>query len=116
MSTFLLILLLVLLYFVLSPIVRVWRKVRQFQDEYQRTMSGGYDNTQQQDKPKSEEEELIEKYRRYSQETAQNVEFEELEGPMPQEEPKQDTSQQNSSSTRYQDETISDVEFEEIKD
>ena len=60
-----------------------------------------------------EEEELIEKYRRYSQENAQSVDFEELDGPMPQ----QETSQQSTtSSTRYQEEAVSDAEYEEIKD
>ena len=56
---------------------------------------------------------LIEKYRRYSQENAQSVDFEELDGPMPQ----QETSQQSTtSSTRYQEEAVSDAEYEEIKD
>lgn len=115
MGTFLLIILLIFLYFVLSPIVKVWRKVRQFQEEYRQTMSGGNGNAQQ-DSTKSEEEEMIEKYRRYSQENAQNVEFEELDGPMPQEETQDDTAQQTYRSTRYQEETVSDAEFEEIKD
>ena len=118
MGTFLFILLLVILYFVLSPIVRVWRKVRRFQDEYNRNMSGNtYGGSPQQDAPRSEEEELIEKYRRYSPENAQSVDFEELDGPMPQQESHQETSQQSTtSSTRYQEEAVSDAEYEEIKD
>jgi ABC-type multidrug transport system fused ATPase/permease subunit len=111
MGTFLLILLLVVIYFIAAPIIKVWRKVRQFQDQYNRTMEG-QDASQQSYETKTEEEELKERYRRYTKSEAQNVDFEELDGPMQQESSPNQASQ--STGNRYQEEAISDAEFEEI--
>ena len=109
MGSFLLILFILFLIWIASPIFRVWRKVRQFQDEYKRTMN----QTQQQQPSDAQPQEktMAERYRRYSDSTAENVDFEELEGKM--EEPVEAEPQQERSS-RYQEETISDAEFEEI--
>ena len=66
--------------------------------------------TQQQNPNQSQEgkdETMAEKYRKYSE----NVDFEELDGPM---EDTPDTNPGTEQSTRYQEEAISDAEFEEI--
>lgn len=110
MGTFLLILFILIVIWIASPIIRVWRKVRQFQNEYTRTMN----QTQQQNPNQSQEgkdETMAEKYRKYSDSTAENVDFEELDGPM---EDTPDTNPGNEHSTRYQEEAISDAEYEEI--
>lgn len=106
---FWLILLLILLYFLAAPIVRVWRKVRQFQDEYNRTMNGGQNTTGNSANPAQNE--MAERYRRYSDATAENVEFEELEGHI-ESEPEVDIPPSNTSS--YQEEVVSDAEYEDI--
>lgn len=111
MGTFLLILFILILIWIASPIIRVWRKVRQFQDEYTRTMN----QSQQQQNPNQSQDgqdrSMAEKYRKYSDSTAENVDFEELDGPM---EDTPDTNPGYEQSTRYQEEAISDAEFEEI--
>ena len=116
MSLFWLIVIGLLLYYIGAPIYRVWRKVRQFQDEYNRNMSGMGNNTTSQSQPSGEDDanrEIMERYRRYSDATAENVEFEELDGHID-EEPLAEDPPANSS-TRYQQEEISDVEFEDIE-
>lgn len=107
------ILLLILLYFIAAPIYRVWRKMRQFRDEYERAMKqqGSYQPEQHDGRRGDEQREMVERYRRYSDENAENVDFEELDGPMTEEIPTHDN--QHTSST-YQEEPISDAEFEEI--
>jgi hypothetical protein len=111
MGSFLLILFILILIWIASPIIRVWRKVRQFQDEYTRTMNQsqqqGGSGTQQQEQGKS----MAERYRKYSDTTAENVDFEELEGAM---EETVDSEPQQGPSSRYQEEEISDAEFEEL--
>ena len=111
---FWLILLLILLYFIAAPIIRVWRKVRSFQDEYNKAMNeqGNYQTSSKNEAKTNEQREMVERYHRYSDETAENVDFEELDGPMT-EEPQlaEDTPP---SSSRYQEEPITDAEFEEI--
>ena len=104
------ILFLILLYFILSPIIRVWRKVHQFRDEYEQAMKqqGSY---QPSDGKTAEEREMVERYRRYSEENAENVDFEELEGPMPNEQQEHEPPQ---STSRYQEEEVSDAEYEDI--
>lgn len=120
MGTFLLILLLVLIYFMVAPVMRVWRKVRDFQDEFNSAMNntGSASQQQQQQGGRSrnvsdEQREMIERYRRYTQAHAENVDFEELDGPM-QEEPQQESMSNNSRPSSYQEEEISDAEFEEV--
>ena len=112
MGSFLLILFILFLIWIAAPVFRVWRKVRQFQDEYTRTMN----QTQQQQSTgtsgsQQKEKTMADRYRKYSETNAENVDFEELEGKM--EEPLSDVSQQQQS-TRYQEEAISDAEFEEL--
>ena len=53
----------------------------------------------------------MERYRRYSDATAENVDFEELEGHITESD---DISLNNGPTTRYQEEEVSDAEFEEI--
>lgn len=107
-----LILILILLFFLLSPVIKVWRAVRKFQNEYNRTMDQAKQNQHKAQK-EDEQNELKERYRRYSDETGEYVSFEEVEG-----RPETSTSseQQPSSdgSSKYQDEIVSDAEFEEI--
>ena len=111
MGLFWLILFILILIWIASPIIRVWRKVRQFQDEYTRTMN----QTQQQssgsvnDEP--QEKSMADRYRKYSETTAENVDFEELEGKM---EETADSNVGRERTTRYQEEVISDAEYEEI--
>ena len=111
MGLFWLILFILILIWIASPIIRVWRKVRQFQDEYTRTMN----QTQQQssgsvnDEP--QEKSMADRYRKYSETTAENVDFEELEGKM---EKTADSNVGQERTTRYQEEVISDAEYEEI--
>ncbi len=115
MSLFWLIVIGLLLYYIAAPIFRVWRKVRQFQDEYRRTMSGmGDSTTSQGQQPQQDDanQDMMERYRRYSDATAENVEFEELEGHIDEEPPTPEPPL--SEPTRYQQEEISDAEFEEI--
>ena len=110
---FWLILLLILLYFIAAPIIRVWRKVRQFQNEFNRNMNGGGQN-QNAGQPNATQRDMAERYRRYSDATAENVEFEELEGPVEQE--PEELTQSDSTTSSYQEEIVSDVEFEDIKE
>lgn len=113
MSLFWLIIIIILVW-IATPIIKVWRKVRRFQDEYTRTMnSGGQQGpSAPQGRQRSEEQqEIVERYRRYSDATAENVDFEELEGHITESD---DTSLNNGPTTRYQEEDVSDAEFEEI--
>ena len=55
---------------------------------------------------------MVERYRRYSEENAENVDYEELEGRIEQE-PSTPSTQQEPTS-RYQEEIVSDAEYEEI--
>lgn len=105
-----LIIILILLLFLLSPVIKVWRAVRKFQNEYNRTMDQARQN--QADAQKEDEQnELKERYRRYTDETGEYVSFEEVEG-----RPEESTEQQQpkGNSSKYQDEIVSDAEFEEI--
>lgn len=111
MGLFWLILFILILIWIASPIIRVWRKVRQFQDEYTRTMN----QTQQQSPGGAgedpQEKSMADRYRKYSETTAENVDFEELEGKM---EETVDSNVGQERTTRYQEEAISDAEYEEI--
>jgi len=117
---FWLILLLILIYFIAAPIFKVWRKVRKFQDQYYKTMNGDQDSesggTSTGSNRTAKEREMVERYRRYIDETAQNVDYEELDGRMSSESPQEQNAQQEPSTTKYQEEVISDVEFEEVKE
>ena len=109
MGTFLLILFILIIIWIASPIIRVWRKVRQFQDEYRNTINQQQGQSQQ-GGAQQQKEDMAERYRRYSEANAENVDFEELEGKM------EDTPDepQHGPSSRYQEEEISDAEFEDI--
>lgn len=112
MGTFLLILLFVLLYIFIAPIVRVWRKVRQFQDQYTRTMSGSNTGTTAGNSDDyNNKEDMAQKYRRYSSENGEYVDFEELEGTITE---SPSTHDADTPRSRYQEEAVSDAEFEEI--
>jgi hypothetical protein len=108
------ILFLILLYFIVAPVFRVWRKMRQFKDEYEQAMNrqGSYQPGNRNDQRTDEQREMVERYRRYSEENAENVDFEELDGPMSEE--SQHGSDNQSNSTKYQEEPVSDAEYEEI--
>lgn len=108
------IILLLILVWIATPIVKVWRKVRKFQSEYMRGTQQGNDGQRQSystEQDQDQEMTMAERYRRYSDTMAENVEFEELEGPM--QEPA-GTSHADGPTTRYQQEAVSDVEYEEI--
>jgi len=109
------IIILLLLIFLLSPVIKVWRAVRKFQNEYNQAMNqarGGQANTQS---PTDENEELKERYRRYSDETGEYVSFEEVEGrPETSSEPAEQQQSSGGSNSKYQDEIVSDAEFEDI--
>ncbi len=105
------ILLLILLFFLLSPVIKVWRAVRKFQNEYNSAMDQA-NNNKGKEQNDDEQSELKERYRRYSDETGEYVSFEEVEGrPI-----NDDGNSQPStgSSSKYQDEIVSDAEYEEI--
>lgn len=108
------ILFLILLYFIAAPIYRVWRKMRRFRDEYEQAMKqqGNYQPGHASDTRTDEQREMVERYRRYSEENAENVDYEELEGRIEQE-PSTPSTQQEPTS-RYQEEIVSDAEYEEI--
>ena len=108
-----LIIILILLLFFFSPAIKVWRAVRKFQDEYNRTMDQARQNQEAAQKD-DEKNDLKERYRRYSDETGEYVSFEEVEGRP--EDTTQSSGQQPSSggSSKYQDEIVSDAEFEDI--
>lgn len=102
---------LILLFFLLSPVFKVWRAVRKFQDEYNRTMDQARQNQEAAQKD-DEKNDIKERYRRYSDETSEYVSFEEMEG-RPND--NENTEPQPSNTTsKYQDEVVSDAEFEEI--
>lgn len=106
------ILILILLIFLLSPIFKVWRAVRRFQNEYNSAMDQARQNQTEAQK-NDEQNELKERYRRYSDETGEYVNFEEVKGrPDTQESSEQQAS--SGSSSKYQDEIVSDAEFEDI--
>ena len=54
---------------------------------------------------------MADRYRKYSETTAENVDFEELEGKM---EESADDKVGQERTTRYQEEVISDAEYEDI--
>ncbi len=113
MSLFWIIILLILVW-IATPIIKVWRKVRKFQNDYMRNAQQQGSTGQRQSystEPQEEEMSMADRYRKYSDSMAENVEFEELEGPM--QEP-QKPSPDNGPTTRYQQEAVSDAEFEEI--
>ncbi len=110
MGPLLLILFILFLIWIATPIFKVWRKVRQFQDEYRNTMNQQQGQSQQ-GGVQQQKEDMAERYRRYSEANAENVEFEELEGKM---EDTPDDEPQQGPSSRYQEEEISDAEFEDI--
>ncbi|MBP5688167.1 MAG: hypothetical protein J6X22_05935 [Muribaculaceae bacterium] len=107
-----LIIILLLLFLFFSPVIKVWRAVRKFQDEYNRTMdqaSQNQDAAQKNDK----QNELKERYRRYTDETGEDVSFEEVKG-RPNDNETTEQQPSSGSSSKYQDEVVSDAEFEEI--
>ncbi len=107
-----LIIILLLLLFLFSPVIKVWRAVRKFQNDYNRAMDQA--NQNQADSQKNDEKnEIKERYRRYSDETGEYVSFEEMEG-RPDDNEHNETQSTNGTSSKYQDEIVSDAEFEEI--
>jgi hypothetical protein len=111
MGLFWLILFILILIWIASPIIRVWRKVRQFQDEYTRTMNQTQHQSPGGAGEDPQEKSMADRYRKYSETTAENVDFEELEGKM---EETVDSNVGQERTTRYQEEVISDAEYEEI--
>ena len=111
MGLFWLILFILILIWIASPIIRVWRKVRQFQDEYTRTMNQTQQQTTGDTDSQPQEKTMADRYRKYSETTAENVDFEELEGKM---EESADDKVGQERTTRYQEEVISDAEYEDI--
>lgn len=113
MWIFLIIVLILLLLF-FSPVIKVWRAVRKFQNEYNHAMDQARQN-QAGAQEKDEKNELKERYRRYSDETGEYVSFEEVEG-QPYDTTEQNTNQQppRGGNSKYQDEIVSDAEFEDI--
>ncbi len=107
-----LIIILLLLFFLFSPVIKVWRAVRKFQDEYNRTMNQARQNQETAQK-NDEQNDLKERYRRYSDETGEYVSFEEMEG-RPNDNETTEPQPSSSTSSKYQDEPVSDAEFEEI--
>ena len=109
------VIILLLLFFLLSPAIKVWRAVRKFQNDYNQAMNqAGHKQRASSQNYDSEKEEIKERYRRYSDETGEYVSFEEVEGrPEPQHTSPEHHTAPNSS-TKYQDEIVSDAEFEEI--
>ena len=109
---FFLLILLAFLLIIFSPVVKVWRAVRKFQSDYNNTMGNAQQNDNKADNKTSD---VKERYRRYSSETGEYVNYEEIEG-RPQEtiEPEHST-ESTSSSSRYQEEIVSDAEFEDIE-
>lgn len=107
-----LIIILLLLLFLFSPVIKVWRAVRKFQNDYNRAMDQA--NQNQADSQKDDEKnEIKERYRRYSDETGEYVSFEEMEGRLDDND-NNETQPTNDTSSKYQDEIVSDAEFEEI--
>lgn len=105
-----LIIIILLLLFLLSPVIKVWRAVRKFQNEYNRAVDQARQNQEAAQKD-DEKNELKERYRRYTDETGEDVNFEEMEGRLEETIEPQPSS---GSSSKYQDEIVSDAEFEEI--
>lgn len=110
-----LLVILLLLFLLFSPVIKVWRSVRKFQKDYDSAMNQARQQnstSQQQDNPNRE---FKERYRRYSDETGEYVSFEEMEG-KPEPESKGNDTQQtsSSSSSKYQEEIVSDAEYEDI--
>ena len=90
----------------------VFRAVRKFQDEYNRTMDQARQNQEAAQK-NDEQKDLKERYRRYSDETGEYVSFEEMEG-RPNDNETTEPQSSSSTSSKYQDEVVSDAEFEDI--
>lgn len=109
---FFLLILLVLMLFIFSPVVKVWRAVRKFQSDYNNAMGNAQQSNKTTDNKTSDAKE---RYRRYSSETGEYVNYEELEGrPKETIEPETGT-ESTSNSSRYQEEIVSDAEFEDIE-
>lgn len=107
------VIILLLLFFLLSPAIKVWRAVRKFQNDYNQAMNQA-SNKQQASPQDDEKDEIKERYRRYSDETGEYVSFEEVEGRPEPQHPGQEHHTASSSNSKYQDEIVSDAEFEEI--
>ena len=109
-----LVVILLILFLLFSPVIKVWRSVRKFQKDYESAMNKARQQNggaQQQD---DSNREFKERYRRYSDETGEYVSFEEMEG-KPEAEKETNTKQtSSSSSSKYQEEMVSDAAFEEI--
>ena len=108
------IIILLILIWIATPIIKVWRKVRKFQNDYMRNAQQQGSTGQRQSystEPQEEEMSMADRYRKYSDSMAENVEFEELEGKI--QEPAS-TTRDEQPTTRYQQEAVSDAEFEEI--
>ncbi len=110
MWIFLIIFLLLMLFF--SPVIKVWRAVRKFQNEYDSAMNQARQNQSNAQKT-DEQNDLKERYRRYSDETGEYVSFEEVEG-RPSDNESTQSQPSSDTSSKYQDEVVSDAEFEEI--
>ena len=108
-----LIIVLLLLFLFFSPVIKVWRAVRKFQNEYNRTMNQAQQNQEAAQKA-DEKNDLKERYRRYSDETGEYVSFEEVQGHTEDTTKNSEPQSSSNSSSKYQDEIVSDAEFEEI--
>ena len=108
-----LVLILILLFLFFSPVFKVWRAVRKFQDEYNSNMDNATRQNQGSTPKDNEQEELKERYRRYSDETGEYVSFEDVEG-RPNDNESHEPQPSSGTSSKYQDEPVSDAEFEEI--
>lgn len=109
-----LIVILLLLLLLFSPVIRVWRAVRKFQKDYDNAMNQTSQQNQGGTKKNDEQNDLKERYRRYSDETGEYVSFEEMEGRPEDTTPSSEQQASTSNSSKYQEEIVSDAEFEDI--
>lgn len=109
-----LVVILLILFLLFSPVIKVWRSVRKFQKDYESAMNKARQQNGGAKQQDDANREFKERYRRYSDETGEYVSFEEMEG-KPEAEKETNTQQtSSSSSSKYQEEMVSDAEFEEI--
>lgn len=115
MWIFWLILLLFALFF-FSPAVKVWRAVRKFQDDYNKTMGDAQQKANNANNTSSANE-MKERYHRYTSENGEYVNYEELEGrpQQPDETENAPSGASSSAGSKYQEEIVSDAEFEDIE-
>lgn len=109
-----LIVILLLLLLLFSPVIRVWRAVRKFQKDYDNAMNQASQQNQGGTQKNDEQNDLKERYRRYSDETGEYVSFEEMEGRPEDTTPSSEQQASTGNSSKYQEEIVSDAEFEDI--